>query len=945
MCILCVVSRWSRRIVTMLPWLVIPFIITWAFSQLLPPGYRLEVTSTRLACLGVLLSSLGWYELLMPWLSSWRARRSAMMRERRLIEAQETAKWRKEATRRCRNCFMPYKIQSPGCGRFMCTVCGHVSKRPVLEVPALPSHVGGQGVQKGTSHSGGSLLRGTGTMSLRGSSARHDTSCWSRSSERKSCWFREGACKGENCKAWQSFIKVLSYLGTLFSFAGYVWKKVTGAGKYLGDSSRAALKLKDDSLSSLETRGEKARKKANERRQARLEKEFLDAEERKQREDVARMVEERRKQREEKVQMEMESEREAAAEREREIRRGRELDRRRKDKAKEKDGDQVEGRPEYEAYAPESTMKCGEEPYASKPAKSFDTFKKTKTIEGISCDKGARGKTGINTSTKSDLSKQTAKRRLAPSFNMNSVLWSNGPPTGKSDGFWSGGKVMKPEAPMPQNITRVSQKSAGETLTVSSDFGLKNPPLANAWAKGSESLKDSSAKIHTGPATICRERLDQNIKEGGSALSNRAVGAKQTTSAVGNLTIQPPIAPPAIQTGSLHQLFSSPTIFPPLDLGTTFSTQSEQISQAEIKASFMPEHTFFETPACVTLCSLTHVAGLSAPLPLSTPVLVQDSLLCPQRPTLNSDDERLRFTNISLHSPLMTSSELAETVNTDVAKCSPLSPPSMSASDAVKFELAANISPTSNSVKADGSNINGKDDDALYRELPPVCSENTYSISGVKEKMWTALQLYDRKVLESMDSSRDKASMDLEALQLPHFSTVQSLFDSEILLPESLSLSPQKEGRLSQNDNDMDYTAQAYDTKSLWSDVSAFKAAAQIWDDAENHQKLPLEFVDCITQEIMRDPVITADGHSYERTAIETWLRHHDTSPKTGEVLPPPPGGSGVDKTLRPNHILRGQIIEYKEKLAKRQPSAVSWSNTSKDGEFLTTSSSGVLSF
>ena len=31
---------------------------------------------------------------------------------------------------------MPYKDQkTPGSGRFMCTFCGHVSKRPVLDVP------------------------------------------------------------------------------------------------------------------------------------------------------------------------------------------------------------------------------------------------------------------------------------------------------------------------------------------------------------------------------------------------------------------------------------------------------------------------------------------------------------------------------------------------------------------------------------------------------------------------------------------------------------------------------------------------------------------------------------------------------------------------------------------------------------------------------------------
>ena len=45
-------------------------------------------------------------------------------------------------------------------------------------------------------------------------------------------------------------------------------------------------------------------------------------------------------------------------------------------------------------------------------------------------------------------------------------------------------------------------------------------------------------------------------------------------------------------------------------------------------------------------------------------------------------------------------------------------------------------------------------------------------------------------------------------------------------------------------------------------------------------------FVCPITQAVMEDPVMTADGHTYERAAIEQWLREHDTSPNTGE--PPP---------------------------------------------------------
>ena len=84
MCILCVVQRWSRRVATMLPWLVLPLIFFWALSQLLPPGLRFAIPSPRLACVVVLLLTLFWYEILMPKLSVWRARRSARLRERQV---------------------------------------------------------------------------------------------------------------------------------------------------------------------------------------------------------------------------------------------------------------------------------------------------------------------------------------------------------------------------------------------------------------------------------------------------------------------------------------------------------------------------------------------------------------------------------------------------------------------------------------------------------------------------------------------------------------------------------------------------------------------------------------------------------------------------------------------------------------------------------------------
>ena len=41
-----------------------------------------------------------------------------------------------------------------------------------------------------------------------------------------------------------------------------------------------------------------------------------------------------------------------------------------------------------------------------------------------------------------------------------------------------------------------------------------------------------------------------------------------------------------------------------------------------------------------------------------------------------------------------------------------------------------------------------------------------------------------------------------------------------------------------------------------------------------------------ITKQLMTDPVFTMDGQTYERSAIEEWLKTNDTSPATGKRLP-----------------------------------------------------------
>eukprot|EP00443_Scrippsiella_acuminata_P027726 CAMPEP_0115269130 /NCGR_PEP_ID=MMETSP0270-20121206/52881_1 /TAXON_ID=71861 /ORGANISM="Scrippsiella trochoidea, Strain CCMP3099" /LENGTH=61 /DNA_ID=CAMNT_0002685361 /DNA_START=11 /DNA_END=193 /DNA_ORIENTATION=- len=41
-----------------------------------------------------------------------------------------------------------------------------------------------------------------------------------------------------------------------------------------------------------------------------------------------------------------------------------------------------------------------------------------------------------------------------------------------------------------------------------------------------------------------------------------------------------------------------------------------------------------------------------------------------------------------------------------------------------------------------------------------------------------------------------------------------------------------------------------------------------------------------ICHSFMKEPVVAADGHSYEQQAITRWLAYHGTSPMTGAQLP-----------------------------------------------------------
>ncbi|KAJ8428052.1 hypothetical protein Cgig2_027623 [Carnegiea gigantea] len=324
MCMFCVIQKWSRRLATMLPWLVIPLIGLWALSQLLPPAFRFEITSPRLACVFVLLITLFWYEVLMPQLSAWQVRRKARLRERKRLEVLELQQLRKTATKKCRNCLTPYRDQNPGGGKFMCSYCGHISKRPVLDSPiAADMGISNSGIIKDLFGKGGKILNGKAWSDNVSNCSQEwfDNGSWIVNGPfppmsayphgKTGVGFFGGTepCLGQKSCSGAYFFACKLLMSFLVSIR-WLWRKLfrissSREGSLSDAHHRGMLAKKDDNgCMGHESRGERARRKAEEKRLARLEKELMEEEERKQREEVARLVEERRRLRDEKIEAE-----------------------------------------------------------------------------------------------------------------------------------------------------------------------------------------------------------------------------------------------------------------------------------------------------------------------------------------------------------------------------------------------------------------------------------------------------------------------------------------------------------------------------------------------------------------------------------------------------------------------------------------------------------------
>lgn len=75
----------------------------------------------------------------------------------------------------------------------------------------------------------------------------------------------------------------------------------------------------------------------------------------------------------------------------------------------------------------------------------------------------------------------------------------------------------------------------------------------------------------------------------------------------------------------------------------------------------------------------------------------------------------------------------------------------------------------------------------------------------------------------------------------------------------------------------------------------------------------PRELVCPITQELLRDPVVAQDGHTYERSALVTWFgMGRDRSPVTNAILEDTTAGG-----LVPNLAVAGLAAAHRERLGQ----------------------------
>ena len=121
-------------------------------------------------------------------------------------------------------------------------------------------------------------------------------------------------------------------------------------------------------------------------------------------------------------------------------------------------------------------------------------------------------------------------------------------------------------------------------------------------------------------------------------------------------------------------------------------------------------------------------------------------------------------------------------------------------------------------------------------------------------------------------------------------------------------LSP-RQTLLQQAVSEHDYKGLSIDTSMI--DSSSSKSLLGLRNEEEQEEDHPKSFICPISGQCMHDPVVLADGHTYERAAIERHLADSRRSPITNEELP--------HTRLMASYTIKKLIREWPEKEKRAQ--------------------------
>lgn len=138
---------------------------------------------------------------------------------------------------------------------------------------------------------------------------------------------------------------------------------------------------------------------------------------------------------------------------------------------------------------------------------------------------------------------------------------------------------------------------------------------------------------------------------------------------------------------------------------------------------------------------------------------------------------------------------------------------------------------------------------------------------------------------------------------ISHFKKLRDKLISELIACGDMSLRYDNKNILETVEQVIDLETK--EIKNLFSSLQQLKTNKAM-DAVAQGGGIPRGLLCPITLTIMRDPVIAADGHSYERDAITRWLAGSDLSPSTSMPLP--------HKNLVPNHSLKMVCQDFLDK-------------------------------